>query len=82
MGEVSFSAVMKWVTVPDHFEQLFFDLQERERTLTLMRQKQADDELMSIAGPPTDRAEIKEARKHVSSYAVRLFEAQLYAVEC
>ena len=82
MGEVSFSAVMKWVTVSDHSEQLFFDLQERERTLTLMRQKQADDELMSIAGPPTDRAEIKEARKHVSSYAVRLFEAQLYAVEC
>ena len=24
MGEVSFSAVMKWVIVPDHFEQLFF----------------------------------------------------------
>ena len=39
MSEVSFSAVMKWVTVHDHFEQLFLDLQERERTLTLMRQK-------------------------------------------
>ena len=82
MGEVSFSAVMKWVTTPDHFEQLFFDLQERERTVALVRQKQADDELMSIVGLPSDRPEIKQARNFFSSHAVRLFEAQLYAVEC
>ena len=30
MAEVSFAAVMKWVSPPDHFEQLFFDLQEHE----------------------------------------------------
>ena len=82
MGEVSFSAVMKWVSTPDHFEQLFFDLQERERTVTLIRQKQADDELMSISGSPSDPREIREARKHFSTHSVRLFQEQLEAVSC
>ena len=82
MAEVSFAAVMKWVSTPDHFEQLFFDLQERERAMTLVHQKHADDELMSIPGLPNDCLDVKEARKHFSSHGVRLFEQQVYVVPC
>ena len=61
MGEVSFAAVMKWVSTPEQFEELFFDLQERERTLSLVRQAQADDELLSISGPPNEPPELRQA---------------------
>ena len=73
MGEVSFPAVLHWVTRVDDFTKLLLDTCERERVLHLQRNEESALTFLNWRKRPSDHYSVSEARSHISDYGCHLF---------
>ena len=77
MGEVSFAAVLRWVTRVDDFTKLFADTCERERVLHLQRSEECALSYLNWRASPSDHFAVRAARAHISDYGCQFFAKQL-----
>ena len=77
MGEVSFSAVLRWVTRVDDFTKLLFDTVDRERVLHLQRNEECALTFLNWRAKPADHPAVRAARGYFSDHACHLFAKQL-----
>ena len=80
MGEVSFSAVLRWVTRVDDFTKLLFDTVDRERVLHLQRNEECALTFLNWRAKPADHPAVRAARGYFSDHACHLFAKQLRLV--
>ena len=80
MGEVSFAAVLRWVTRVDDFTKLFADTCERERVLHLQRSEECALSYLNWRASPSDHFAVRAARAHISDYGCQFFAKQLRLV--
>ena len=82
MGEVSFAAVLHWVTRIDDFAKLLADTCERERVLHLQRNEECAHSFLNWRSAKSDHPAVRDARAHISDHACHLFAKQLRLVRC
>ena len=80
MGEVSFAAVLRWVTRVDDFTRLLVDTCEHERVIHLQRNEEAALAFLNWRAHTTDHFAVVSARQVNSDYACFLFSKQLRLV--
>ena len=80
MGEVSFAAVLRWVTRIDDFTRLLTDTTERERVLHLQRSEECSLTFLNWRSSRNDHYAVVAARAVISDHGCYLFAKQLRLV--
>ena len=80
MGEVSFAAVLRWVTRVDDFTKLLCDTLERERVLHIKRNEEFAFTFLNWRANKLDHFAVVAARASISDYGCHLFAKQLRLV--